>query len=191
MASSGFFAKTGVKKGRALIVLNVIFAAVAIIGQVAQNVSLPLWTGATSALDNANCTDSSQHGNSSDYYSSEYIDEDNNNSNGSNSSSSSLMMDPFFVLSFASLSFVVIFGTITVILVLVQVIANALAGKEVVKLITKRDDLLFPQWQLVLIGIFDALNGVFVVFASMPKRTAPFLQAILGNFTIPLTIFFR
>jgi hypothetical protein len=100
-------------------------------------------------------------------------------------------MDPFFVLSFASLSFVVIFGITTTVMLLVQSLTNAIAGRRVLTLLTIDDDLFFPQWQLLLIGIFDALNGVFVVFASMPARTAPFLQAILGNFTIPLTIFFR
>lgn len=179
--------KTELAKGtHLLLLLNIIFAAISVIGQVGQNVSLPLWTGATSALDDPNCTNSSQAvaSQAEDDYSSQYTA-------GSNDSSSSPIMDPFFVLSFASLSFVVIFGVITAVLVVVQLLANAVMGRKVLTLMTLEDDLLFPQWQLILIGVFDALNGVFVVFASMPSRTAPFLQAILGNFTIPLTIFFR
>lgn len=169
-----------VKKGSYLLMLlNVVFAVVSVVGQVGQNVSLPLWTGATSALDNANCTNSSLHSEGS--------------SDGANSSNATTgpTMDPFFVLSFASLSFVVIFGVTTAVLAIVQLVTNALTGRRVLKLITMQDDIMFPQWQLILIGVFDALNGVFVVFASMPTRTAPFLQAILGNFLIPLTIFFR
>ena len=173
--------------GSLLLLVNIIFAALAVLGQVGQNVSLPLWTGATGALDNPNCTNSSQEMTGEDYDS---VDFDVDGANSSNSSSSPTM-DPFFVLSFASLSFVVIFGSTCAVLGAVQLITNAITGRTVLKIFTLEDDLLFPQWQLILIGVFDALNGVFVVFASMPSRTAPFLQAILGNFTIPLTIFFR
>ena len=135
-----------------LIAVNVLFAALAISGQVGQNVTLPLWASAATA--------SCQH-------------------EGSNSSNStaSLSMDPFFVLSSASFSFVVIFGALTLV--------SAALGAVTL------DDLRFPQWQLFLIGLFDALNGVLIVYSSPSSRTAPFLQAILGNFLIPLTIIFR
>ena len=158
-------------KGSYLLVLNIIFAAISVIGQVGENVSLPFWTGATSALGNPNCSDFD-------------IDTTSN-------STYQPSMDPFFVLSFASLSFVVIFGAITAVMAAVQIIVNHLKGEEVISLLSKENDLKFPQWQLILIGVFDALNGVLVVFASLPSRTAPFLQAILGNFIIPLTIIFR
>lgn len=138
-------------------VLNFLFAALAVLGQVGQNVSLPLWTGSSVV----NC----------------------NVSTGESNSNQTSEMDPYFVLSFASFSFVVIFALATI----VTAIVSALTGSKYIT----RDDLTFPQWQFFLIGFFDALNGVFVVFASIPKRTAPFLQAILGNFLIPLTIIFR
>ena len=163
------------------IIINICFSAIAIFGQVGQNVSLPLWTGATGALNEPNCSagteesedfvaDSGPLGNSSPAYQPE--------------------MDPFFVLSFASLSFVVIFGVITAIITFVQFLVNNFHSTKV-NWISIENDLKFPQWQLCLIGVFDALNGVFVVYASSPARTAPFLQAILGNFIIPLTILFR
>lgn len=166
-----------------LVLLNIIFAAIAVIAQVGQNVSLPLWSGATGALGDPNCTNTSSV---SHFYQVELA-----SSNASGNSTNSLSMDPFFVLSFASLSFVVIFGVVTAAMAVVQLLTNAISGKKVLSLITLEDDILFPQWQLMLIGVFDALNGVFVVFASLPSRTAPFLQAILSNFAIPLTIFFR
>ena len=130
------------------LLLTTAFAVVAVVGQVGQNVSLPLWSSATQPCNSS-----------------------------SNSSKYTAVMDPYFVLSFASLSFVVIFGITTLLI--------AIAGS-----ITK-DDLRFPQWQLFLIGLFDALNGLLVVYASPSARTAPFLQAVLGNFLIPLTIVFR
>ena len=140
-----------------LIAVNVLFAALAISGQVGQNVTLPLWASAATA----SCQEG--HANSS-----------NDTRNGTGDG---LSMDPFFVLSFASLSFVVIFGVLTL-------------GSAALGAVTT-DDLRFPQWQLFLIGLFDALNGVLVVYSSPSSRTAPFLQAILGNFLIPLTIIFR
>ncbi len=157
-----------------LICMNLVFAGAAVIGQVGQNVSLPLWISATDSFSNPNCTDESSYetGNSS-----------NNNS--------SPEMDPYFVLSSASFSFVIIFGTCLLVILLVQFILNQLFNERRFRFITVKNDLLFPQWQFMLIGLFDALNGVLVVFASPPTRTAPFLQAILSNSAIPLTILFR
>ena len=135
--------------------LNVLFAVISVVGQVGQNVSLPLWIG--TATGNPNCT--------------------NDSNNGNNSNISGASMDPYFVLSSASFSFVVIFGVATLV--------SAAFGK-----ITK-EDLVFPQWQFLLVGVSDAFNGVLVVFASPAVRTAPFLQSILVNILIPLTIVLR
>ena len=137
-----------------LIAVNVLFVALAISGQVGQNVTLPLWASAATA--------SCQHKQASV----------NDSTTGEG-----LSMDPFFVVTFASFSFVVIFGFLTLI--------SAVFGAVTL------DDLRFPQWQLFLIGLFDALNGVLIVYSSPSSRTAPFLQAILGNILIPLTIIFR
>ena len=174
-----------------LVLMNVSFVAIAILGQVGQNVSLPMWVDATQAMNNSACAKnaSSNASDSDSGLEDFYYYEDGNTSHVTSNSSAS--MDPFFVLSFASLSFVVIFGVITGVIALVQIFANLTLGEKRLQFITVKDDLLFPQWQLILIGVFDALNGVFVVFASSSSRTAPFLQAILGNFIIPLTILFR
>lgn len=134
-----------------LLAANVACAILSVIGQVGQNVSLPLWLAASQS----------------------------NTSSNTSGSESTDSMGPYFVLSFSSLAFVIVFGFATV-------ISFALFPKKVTK-----EELVFPQWQLFLVGLFDALNGVFVVYASPPVRTAPFLQAILGNFLIPLTIGFR
>ena len=133
-----------------LVTVNVVFAFLAVIGQVTQNVSLPLWVN--SAQTNCSIV------------------------NGT-AVVSGEAMGPYFVLTFASLSFVVLFGTFT----LVSLPFGAVT----------KEDLAFPQWLLFLVGFFDSLNGVLVVFASPPVRTAPFLQAVLSNFLVPLTIIFR
>ena len=146
-----------------LITVNILFAALAISGQVGQNVTLPLWSSAATT----SCQQSTGAQNESANHTS-------NNSTGGNGGPS---MDPFFVVSSASFAFVVIFGALTLV--------SALFGAVTV------DDLRFPQWQLFLIGFFDALNGILVVYSSPSSRTAPFLQAILGNFLIPSTILFR
>eukprot|EP00731_Ephydatia_muelleri_P015989 Em0009g413a len=133
-----------------LFAANVAFAILSVIGQVGQNVSLPLWLAAAQQNTSGNAS-------------------------GDENADS---MGPYFVLSFSSLAFVVVFGLATL-------ISFALFPRRVT-----REELAFPQWQLFLVGLFDSLNGLFVVYASPPVRTAPFLQAILGNFLIPLTIVF-
>lgn len=141
------------KHRKLFILLNVFFAAIAIVGQVGENVSLPLWL--STASGNPNCSNAS-------------VD---------NNSTYTPSMDPYFVLTAASFSFTVIFGAATLISVALGYVGM--------------DDLRFPQWQFLLIGVFDALNGVLVVYAAPGKRTAPFLQAILGNILIPTTILLR
>ncbi len=161
-------------KIKPLVLLNVFFAFLAIVGQVGQNVSLPLWSGSTQV-------DCGREKNATN----------GNRSNATTPTSES--MDPYFVLSAAAFSFVIIFGIITLILVLLKLVLEAVRTdfRLPAVLVISKEDIRFPQWQLLLIGLFDALNGVFVVYASLPDRTAPFLQAILGNFMIPLTIVFR
>ena len=173
-----FFEKHGT------LLLSIFFAALTVIGQVGQNVSLPLWTGYTDFLRSMKCATGTASA------------EVNHTRNGTwsriVSDPSGPVMDPYFVVSAASFSFVLIFGVTTIVIALVQTILNKLnfQGKTY-NFITMENDIKFPQWQLMLVGVFDAFNGVLVVFASPPTRTAPFLQAILGNFLIPLTIIFR
>ena len=130
---------------------NLFFATLAVAGQVGQNVSLPLW-----------------------------IDSTNDPGAASNSTSPTRpSVDSYFVLSFASLSFVIIFGLGTL---CIRLFRPELVGKTETK---------FPQKLLIAVGVCDALNGVLVVFAGSGKRIPPYLQAILGNFMIPLTLLFR
>ena len=101
-----------------------------------------------------------------------WVDSTNGNTSGPT-------VDSYFVLSFASLSFVIIFGLGTL---LIRIFSPHTLGE------TERH---FPHRLLFLIGLCDALNRVLVVFASKGSRTPPYLQAILGNFLIPLTVLFR
>ena len=100
-------------------------------------------------------------------------------STNENANLSGRSVDSYFVLSFASLSFVVIFGLGTL---FIGIFSPQDIGE------TERS---FPHLQLFLVGLCDSLNGAMIVFACKGTRTPPYLQAILGNFGIPLTILFR
>eukprot|EP00494_Astrolonche_serrata_P027957 UN28222 len=52
-------------------------------------------------------------------------------------------------------------------------------------------DVLKQQVWFSIIGLCDAINGMMVVYAAPGNRTSPELQSILGNFLIPMTVFFR
>ena len=152
-------------------VANIFFAFLAIAGQVGQNVSMPLWIDSTVLPSSGGKTN---HNGSS--FDTGYLA---NHTNTTGNDEYHPRVDGFFVYSFACISFVVIFGTT---LVFIRLFQPHRLGE------TERK---FPHWNLFLVGLFDALNGVLVVFASSGSRTAPYLQAILGNFMIPLTILFR
>ena len=88
-------------------------------------------------------------------------------------------MNPYFALSFSSIAFFILFGLGTM---FIRIFWPGDIGET-----EKR----FPCLLLFLVGSCDALNGVLIVFASKGSRTPPYLQAILGNFLIPLTVLFR
>ena len=44
---------------------------------------------------------------------------------------------------------------------------------------------------LLLLGSIQGVSALFIVFSSSGERTPPYLQAILGNFSIPITLLFR
>lgn len=53
---------------------------------------------------------------------------------------------------------------------------------------------LYPtcRWRVYFImGLFTTLNGVCIVFASPPSRTAPYLQGVLSTMIIPFTVLCR
>ena len=127
---------------------NLLFAVIAVAGQVGQNVTLPLWIDSTNSIS-------------------------------SNSTGYIPTVDSYFVVSFASLLFVIIFGVGSLVIIALK---PNLIGE------TERK---FPKKLLAQVGICDGLNGLLVVFASSGKRTAPYLQAILGNFLIPITLAMR
>lgn len=88
---------------------------------------------------------------------------------------------PYFVVWFSSLAFVILFGAIIVLMWLLGMLTNSDAA-----MLSFR-----KQAGPLQIGLADALNGMMVVFASPSSRTPPYLQAILGNLMIPLTILIR
>jgi len=87
--------------------------------------------------------------------------------------------DNYFVLTFSSLVFVLLFGLGTL---LIRVFSPKDIGE------TERN---FPHRLLFLVGFSDAVNGILVVYAANGSRTPLYLQTILGNFLIPLTVLFR
>ena len=88
------------------------------------------------------------------------------------------MVDGYFVVSFASLSFVIVFGS-------VLACSDFICPNYVVK----------TNWNyrrlLLLVGSFQGVAAIFIVFSSSGKRAPPYLQAILGNISIPVTLILR
>lgn len=163
-----------------LILANVFFAFLAVGGEVGQNVTLPLWVDSSIPPPSGHLVHSSfNHTNDTGHlmrngYSANHI----NSSSGSGDVYQP-RVDAFFVYTFASMAFVMLFGGA---LLFIRLFQPHLLGQ------TERR---FPHSQLFLVGLFDALNGTLVVYASSGRRTAPYLQAILGNFMIPLIMAFR
>lgn len=163
-----------------LILANVFFAFLAVGGEVGQNVTLPLWVDSSIPPPSGHLVHSSfNHTNDTGHlmrngYSANHI----NSSSGSGDLYQP-RVDAFFVYTFASMAFVMLFGGA---LFFIRLFQPHLLGE------TERR---FPHSQLFLVGLFDALNGTLVVYASSGRRTAPYLQAILGNFMIPLIMAFR
>ena len=87
--------------------------------------------------------------------------------------------DNYFALSFSSLVFVLMFGLGTLFI-------RVFWPKDIGE--TERN---FPHRLLFLVGFSDAMNGILVVYAAKGTRTPVYLQTILGNFLIPLTVLFR
>ena len=130
---------------------TILFAIMSVTGQLAQYISLPLWVGSTSQ---STITSTDQ------------------------TNKWKLTMDSYFVASFATLSFVIVFGF--VVLCCKIVCPNYLPVTD---------------WSycclLLVVGSVQGLGALLVVFSSSGEKTPPYLQAILGNFSIPLTLLFR
>lgn len=145
-------------------IANIIFAFMATTSMVGTNVMLPLWIDSTTKQTS---NDGNHNGNLSNRNASSYNDKN------------TPRVDSYFVLSFTSLSTVVIYAIALLFIWLFQPLQLGETEKN------------FSKRQLFLVGFFNALNGVFLVFSSSGNRTAPFLQALLGNFMIPLVITLR
>lgn len=89
-------------------------------------------------------------------------------------------LDPMYILTFAGFSFVIIFGIFT----LVDLYRGVVTLHELKTFSTFH---FFKQYFAV--GFCNALNGTFLVFAA--RKTAPYLQAILGTFNMLWTIVLR
>jgi hypothetical protein len=137
--------------------------------QVGENVVLPLWIAASMT--------------STGNQSIRALDSSSNITACPNSTANHTQpttLDNYFVMTFASFSFVIVFGLTT--------LGLKLFGRPET---IGRTEKTFPQMDLFWIGFCDAINGIMVVFAATASRTSPLLQTLLGNFMIPLTIVAR
>ena len=129
----------------------IVFAIMSVTGQLAQYISLPLWVDSTSQ-STITSTDQTNKWKPA--------------------------MDSYFVASFASLSFLIVFGF--VVLCCKIICPNYLPVTE---------------WSyrclLLIVGSIQGYGALLVVFSCSGEKTAPYLQAILGNFNIPITLLFR
>jgi len=132
-------------------VATFVFAFTCVTGQITQYVSLPLWIDSTSHSENTSVNQTLKW---------------------------HPTMDSYFVVSFASLSFVIVFN-------FGILLCDCIFPKYLVT----------TEWSyrrlLLLLGFFQGIAAVFIVFSSSGKRTPPYLQAILGNFSIPITLLLR
>ncbi|XP_078352281.1 crt homolog 1-like [Oculina patagonica] len=127
---------------------TMLFAFVTVTGQVTQYVTLPLWIDSTTSAPQNQTVNWKP------------------------------TLDSYFVVSFASLSFVIVFGS-------VLVCSDFICPKYLVK-----TDWRYRRW-LLSVGCFQGVSAMFIVFSSSGSRTPPYLQAIFGNFSIPITLILR
>lgn len=82
----------------------------------------------------------------------------------------------FFMLVFVSSVHVICFG------LTLLVFLKLYPGKY----ITERE-LFYPKSEFVIVGLCSGLASLLMVYSSSGARTAPYLQAIITNFSIPIT----
>lgn len=102
------------------------------------------------------------------------------NISSSNSSSfrhSKPYMDEYFVLVFSAFLFTVLFG----IALLIKRFMNNF----------RKYDRTISHTRIFLVGMLCAVSAIFIVYSSSGTRTAPYLQAILMNISIPSTLLLR
>jgi hypothetical protein len=102
-------------------------------------------------------------------------------------------LSPYGILMVNCVSFPVVFGAMLAALACVQRdvgVFTRLTSRR-----SRREGSLFAcgsQAQtLALVGVFNALNGVFIIFGSPASRTPPLIQAVLQNsgvlFSVPFS----
>ncbi|KAK3733361.1 hypothetical protein QZH41_013687 [Actinostola sp. cb2023] len=144
---------------RSVVLQNVFFAFLIVVGTTGQNITLPLWID--SGRKDGNKT----------------LNNCKTNSNDTQSSRFQPFMDDLFVSVFTSFIFMILFG---VSLVIKNLDVLLTAGRHFDRRISHK--------LTVLTGFLAAVVGVLIVYSSSGKRTAPYLQAILFNITIPTTL---
>ena len=130
---------------------TIVFAIMSVTGQLAQYISLPLWVDSTSQSTIASTDQTNKW---------------------------KPTMDSYFVASFASLSFLIVFGFVV------------LCCKIICPTYLPVMDWSY-RCLLVVVGSIQGLSALLVVFSCSGEKTPPYLQAILGNFNIPITLLFR
>ncbi|XP_068681598.1 uncharacterized protein [Montipora foliosa] len=87
-------------------------------------------------------------------------------------------LDSYFVVSFSSFVFVFAFG-------FVILLCDCVYPKYITPTQWRY------RWFLMAIGFCQGFSALFIVFSSSGKRTPPYLQSILGNILIPVTMILR
>ena len=89
---------------------------------------------------------------------------------------------PYFVLLFCSILFNIGFWPV--------VAVKHFAGRTSIGITPETWEYTMSKrhWKLILIGVFDALNGYMMVYSSPPSRVPSDLQPILLQTIIPMTI---
>eukprot|EP00041_Stephanoeca_diplocostata_P019398 m.418374 g.418374 ORF g.418374 m.418374 type:complete len:214 (+) comp21291_c0_seq7:421-1062(+) len=85
---------------------------------------------------------------------------------------------PYFVLLFCAILFSFFFGLIAMIIYL-----NGGVSQETIHYTFSRRHIL-----LALVGIFNGVNGIMVVYAAPQQRNPPVLQPIFLNAAVPFTL---
>ena len=107
------------------------------------------------------------------------LDQTGNASNTCGNYTSEFHIDAYATMFIVSALFTLLFGVITF------VSWCCFPGQ-----ITHRERS-YPKWQFVIIGVSDTLSAVCFVYASSGCRTAPYLQSIASNFSVPVTFVVR
>lgn len=91
---------------------------------------------------------------------------------------------PYFILWFSSAIYVLVFFVATVVIVIIAKVRYNRGNGPPPRLRTD----LRTMGIYMLIGFFDAVNGLLIIYASSPSRTPPILQAIFPNISVLYSI---